>query len=119
MEAEEVLDKGFAAHANVKARLKRIINGEEDATPESVRADNVCIVGKWIYGPGQEFSDKGEYSELKTIHAGFHEEAYQALMLFKSGKKNEAMEYVESGPFEQKSKEIKTALFAMKKSTKA
>ena len=67
MKTEEVLDKGFVAHSNVKARLKRIIAGEEEAAPESVRADNKCIVGEWIYGPGSEFSDTEEYKKLKTI----------------------------------------------------
>ncbi|MCK0069765.1 CZB domain-containing protein [Kordiimonas laminariae] len=115
MKTEEVLDKGFVAHSNVKARLKRIIAGEEEAAPESVRADNKCIVGEWIYGPGSEFSDTEEYKKLKSIHADFHEEAYQALMLHKKGDTSAAQDYVETGPFEDKSREIKTALFAMKK----
>jgi len=114
MEAEEVLEKGFIAHANVKNRLKKIIKGEEEAEPSSVRADNKCIVGEWIYGPGKAHASKEEYGLLKTIHAAFHEEAYQALMLHKAGKVEEAMAYVESGPFEEKSKEIKTALYNMK-----
>ncbi len=115
MTPEEVLDKGFIAHANVKNRLKKIISGKEQAEPESVRADNKCIVGEWIYGPGQTHSSSEEYKLLKDIHAKFHEEAYQALMLHQNGKVSEAMHYVNSGPFEQKSKEIKTALHNMKK----
>lgn len=115
MTPEEVLDKGFAAHANVKFRLKKIIAGEEHAEPESVRSDKKCIVGEWIYGPGKVHENADEYKVLKEIHAAFHEEAYQALMLHKKGSINEANAYVETGPFEQKSKEIKMALLTMKK----
>lgn len=118
MDVEEVLNKGFTAHSNVKARLIRIINGEEEAAPQSVRADNKCIVGEWIYGPGQEFSSKEEYATLKEVHAQFHEEAYNALMLNKAGKTDEALDYVQKGPFEEKSREIKDALMQMKSAAK-
>ena len=115
MDVSEVLDKGFIAHANVKNRLKKIIAGEEQAEPESVRADNKCIVGEWIYGPGVSCKDIQEYTDLKDIHAQFHEEAYNALRLNMQGKSSEASEYVDSGPFEEQSKKIKIALFNMKK----
>lgn len=115
MKVDEVLDRGFTAHAGVKARLKRIINGEEEATPQSVRADDKCIIGEWIYGPGADYAHHPEFAVLKRIHKEFHEAAYQALMLNQSGKKAEAADYVENGPFEQKSLEIKQALAKMKR----
>lgn len=115
MKAEDVLENGFIAHSQVKARLKRAIAGEEQVEPEAVRADNKCIVGEWIYGPGKKYASLQEYAVLRDIHKSFHEEAYQALMLNKQGKKADAQTHVESGPFEDCSKKIKTALFAMKK----
>ena len=114
MDVSEVLDKGFIAHVKVKTRLLKIINGEEQAEPEDVRSDSKCIVGEWIYGPGTSFATKEEYKTLQQIHKEFHEEAYNALMLKKQGEDAKAKEYVESGPFEKKSQEIKAAITKMK-----
>lgn len=118
MEVEDVLEKGFIAHANVKHKLIKIIKGELEGSPLSVKADNKCIVGEWIYGPGVSCRDMAEYSELKTVHADFHLEAYNALILHQQGKVDEALDYVNKGPFEQKSREIKLALTNMKKVAK-
>lgn len=118
MKVEEVLDKGFSAHANVKSRLKRIIKGEEEATPESVKADNLCIIGEWIYGPGKEYEGLSEFQNLKEIHKNFHLAAHDALCLHRDGNEQAAMDYVETGPFEERSKEIKTAIFELKSKVK-
>lgn len=114
MNVEEVLDRGFIAHVNVKSRLIRVINGEEEATPESVRRDDLCIIGEWIYGPGKQYESLPEYQSLKQIHRDFHEAAYEALRLNQKGDGNAAHDYVTKGPFEEKSKEIKSALYSLK-----
>ena len=45
LEVDDVLDKGFAVHATIKAQLIKVINGEEEANPHIIKTDNNCIVG--------------------------------------------------------------------------
>ena len=111
---DDVLDKGFAVHATIKAQLIKVINGEEEANPHIIKTDNNCIVGDWLYGPGSEFEDLPEYQALKEIHAQFHVEAYNALILNKTGKTTEANDYISSGPFELQSQKMKAAFRALK-----
>ncbi|MEG3618991.1 CZB domain-containing protein [Magnetovibrio sp. PR-2] len=40
---------------------------------EKIRRDNLCEIGKWFYGPGQEqFGDLAEFDAARQVHAKFH-----------------------------------------------
>lgn len=68
---KEVID----AHMQWKDKLNATLNGtaEEKYEVETVSKDNLCILGKWLYGPGKEkFSKLPEYEALRKIHADFH-----------------------------------------------
>lgn len=119
MLTDEALEELFLTHLDIKRWLTKVIQMEEPVDANSVRADNQCKLGDWIYGDGMQFAKTAEYQALRDSHAEFHEHAYQALKLYSTGNYSEALRYVNSGPFEDKSKGIKIALSNMRSAVKA
>lgn len=112
--SDNELEELFLTHLEIKQHLKKIIQREEHADEESVRADDRCSLGNWIYGKGQKYSGLPQYQRLKVAHATFHQQAYKALKLYNEGHYAEALAYIETGPFEESSLEIKNAFYAMR-----
>ena len=112
--SDQELEELFLAHLEIKRQLKKIVRHEEVANEENVRADDLCNLGRWIYGKGTRFSHLRGYQLLKDAHAAFHEEAYNALKLYNNNLFDEALTYIETGPFEVRSLEIKRAFFEMR-----
>ncbi|WP_419255977.1 CZB domain-containing protein (plasmid) [Caulobacter sp. ErkDOM-YI] len=111
----EFLDKAFMTHSAVKGRLRKAIKGEENIEPATIRRDDVCEVGKWIYGEGgKQFSSVPVFVEFKKVHAEFHKCAYDIMMLYNAGKIAEANRELDQGAFEKKSNEIGSCIMRMK-----
>lgn len=63
------------AHLAWKVKLNTTLDGTstEKYEVQTVSQDNLCILGKWLYGPGKQlYSKLPEYDALKKIHAEFH-----------------------------------------------
>ncbi|WP_419320572.1 CZB domain-containing protein [Caulobacter sp. ErkDOM-E] len=112
----EFLDKAFMTHSAVKSRLRKAIKGEENIEPTTIRRDDVCEVGKWIYGEGgSKFSSVPVFVEFKKVHSEFHKCAYDIMMMYNSGKIAEANRDLDHGAFEKKSNEIGDCIMRMKR----
>src|SRR6266536_3552561 len=100
MVEDEVLEKAIAAHARWKARLRTAANtGKFDVPTATVRADNQCEFGKWLYGPGLSAAERqtANYVDVKQLHAQFHQEAAKVVDLASSGQKTEAEKAIGMG----------------------
>jgi hypothetical protein len=89
----EELDKAIGAHGMWKVRLKSAIETGKIFTPiETIRMDNQCVFGKWLYGSTLSPQDKNSrhYITVKELHAEFHKTAAHVAELATNGKKNEA-----------------------------
>lgn len=67
-------DGAIQAHTNWKLRL---LNYARSKTAEKVdlpplRKDNLCTLGQWLQGEGQEYSGNPEFARLVETHAAFH-----------------------------------------------
>lgn len=112
----EFLDRAMMTHSAVKNRLIRAIKGEEMIDYNTMKRDDVCEVGKWIYGEGgRKHATSRIFQEFKTTHAEFHKCASHVLLLHRSGKVAEANAELQRGAFEQKSMEIGNCIVRMKK----
>lgn len=63
------------AHFEWKSRLESTLDGSSSKTYDAadVAKDNLCTLGKWLYGPGKKlYSKLPEYKELLKVHAEFH-----------------------------------------------
>ena len=93
MASIEELDKAIGAHGMWKARLKSAVDtGKTDAPVETIRQDNQCAFGKWLYGPAPTAADQASdhLKSVKALHAQFHRTAASVAELALRGKKAEA-----------------------------
>ena len=80
----EILEKAIAAHASWKARLRTAVStGKFDVPVSTVKLDNQCEFGKWLYGPELSASDRQtkNYRTVKQLHAQFHLDAAKVVEL--------------------------------------
>lgn len=115
---EEIL-KAIGAHGQWKTRLTQAIEtGKMDVSVETVRLDNQCAFGKWLYGPTLDAKDKlsPQYKEVRSLHAKFHEVASQVLELALAGKKHEAQQLMSlNGEYAKVSSQLTAAMMAWAK----
>ncbi len=96
----EMIEKGMAAHAGWKARLRSAINlGKFDGQVSTVRADSLCDFGKWLYSAELSTEEKQSehYRAVKRLHAEFHQEAAKVVDCLTSGQKDTAEKAIGMG----------------------
>ena len=101
------------AHVRWKIRLEAYISGEGDEKldPDVVCKDDVCALGQWIYGSGNEdFGHTEQFSDLKSTHADFHRAAADIIRESDKGEKGNAMKMLNEGEYAKYSHRVKTML---------
>jgi len=89
----EMLKRAISAHSAWSARLKAAIDtGHLDIPVNTVRANNQCQFGKWLYGGGLTAAETQteHYRQTSQLHARFHEEAAKVAELAIQGQKQAA-----------------------------
>lgn len=101
MSTADSISTAISAHGAWKRRLAdAIANGRSEFTAATVRADNQCEFGCWLYGLPAGEQRKPECIRVREFHAKFHHEAANTLALALAGKKAEAeRSMVLGGPF--------------------
>lgn len=109
-------DDAIAAHIKWKVRLNQFIDGTgtEKLDSNVVCKDNVCDLGKWIYGDGAKHKVAPSYKNLVNLHANFHKCAAEVVKKVETGDKNSAKTML-SGPFANASKDTIGAIMQLKK----
>lgn len=86
------IDAAIAAHELWKRRLLTAIEtGDSEWTPRTVKLDNLCVFGQWLYSCPPEEKASPHYSIVKQIHAQFHTEAGKILEIALRGNKDNAI----------------------------
>jgi len=109
-------DDAIAAHVKWKLRLNHFIDGTSTEKLDSASAckDNLCALGKWIYGDGLKHKDAPHYIDLVGKHANFHRCAGDVVKKVDSHDKAGAMSMLK-GEFAEAAKQTVTAIMALKK----
>lgn len=109
-------DDAIAAHIKWKVRLSQFIDGTstEKLQSASICKDNLCDLGKWIYGEGASFKALPHYQDLVKKHANFHLCAGDVVKKVEGGDKAGAKAAL-GGAFSAASKETVTAIMDLKK----
>lgn len=91
-------DGAVKAHSNWMLRLFGYAKGssKEKLDPKTIAKDNVCDLGKWLYGDGQKYAGEPEFSELIKAHAAFHKSAASVVELVDQGKRAAAQQILMS-----------------------
>jgi len=86
------IESAVAAHSAWKTRLHDAIDkGILEIPIATIKADNQCAFGKWLYSPSITQSNRSkEYQAVKGAHAEFHGVAAKVAELAQAGNKTEA-----------------------------
>ncbi len=82
------LKQTLDVHAAWKQRLQNVIDGMslEQLDVATVAQDDLCVLGKWIYGDGRvHYGHLPEYEVLRQAHSQFHLCAGEVLAKSQSG----------------------------------
>ncbi len=88
-----MLNNAMAAHTAWTARLKAAIASRNlDVPVSTIRTDNQCQFGKWLYGPGISAAEMQieNYRQTRQLHAKFHEEASKVAQMAIAGQQEAA-----------------------------
>lgn len=81
-------DEAIKAHSDWKLKLTQYVNNPNGSLKAAeIAPDNLCALGKWIYGEGQKYANLPEFKELQAIHAEFHKAAADVVRRADSGQK--------------------------------
>jgi hypothetical protein len=98
MVTREAIDAALAAHAQWKKRLQdAVATGKSEFKAETVKRDNACQFGQWLYGLPLEDTKSEDFLKAKSLHADFHKTAGEILDLALAGKKQEASQRLDTG----------------------
>jgi len=111
----EFLDKAITAHSAWKGRLRNAIESGQAPDVASIRPDNHCDLGKWIYGDGACHQHLPEFQELKSQHAKFHQAAADMVEMIRKGDTAKARNDLDAGAFAGASMKVITAIANLRK----
>ena len=109
-------DDAIAAHIKWKTRLNQFIDGSstEKLDRAVVCKDNLCALGKWIYGDGEKYKNALHYEELLSNHANFHRCAGEVVGKVETHDKAGAISILQ-GEFAVSAKETVTSIMSLRK----
>jgi hypothetical protein len=101
------VDSAIGAHRAWKGRLEHVIIGiaEDSIDLNKVGDDTRCLVGLWLFGSGQKYSEWEHFSELVEVHKQFHSTACQIVSHFHDGETEQATLLLE-GDFTRLSNDV-------------
>lgn len=80
-------EAAISAHIGWKMKLNSYLaNPDGSLDPEKTEQDNLCALGKWIYGVGSGLQHLPEYETLRTEHARFHQCAAKVIRCAQTSK---------------------------------
>jgi aerotaxis receptor len=100
-EHELDFDQVIAAHQQWRVTLRNAALKGKTLDVATIKRDDCCALGKWIYGPGgQRWSKVPAFTELVSHHKKFHQEAGRVAEAIAQGRTEQAQSMMESGtPF--------------------
>lgn len=110
----------IGAHVMWKQRLTAFLVGKstEPLDPDTIRLDDRCALGQWIYGAGKAMSELPRYEEVRGLHAQFHQYAADVVSLHLNGQTAEAEKLLQ-GDYSKLSEKLKHRLIGLSSQVKA
>lgn len=82
------LEEAIGDHVKWISKLQHgLLAAPSTLDPAMMRADNLCFLGRWLYGPSLSDEDRASdyYRDVRRLHTEFHELAGQIVELAASG----------------------------------
>ncbi|MFI5369818.1 MAG: methyl-accepting chemotaxis protein, partial [Spirochaetia bacterium] len=97
LDAEQI-GMAIGAHGTWKLRLKEAIHtGRSQMEVATVRVDDKCAFGKWLYGLPEAARKSETAVKVRTLHAEFHEVVGHIMEMALAGKRAEAEKEMQRG----------------------
>jgi len=111
------VDGAIDAHRQWKVKLRDAIENQAPVDTDTLRRDDCCALGKWIYGEGrQRFGSQPRFAELIERHKHFHQVAAGVGELVNRREWRQAEEAIAPGtPFSQATRAVVQVLSAVKR----
>jgi len=93
------LEKLLDTHHALKKKLLKQMDGTstERLNANDLSQDNLCSIGKWLYGKGKElYGHLSEYEAARKVHAELHVCAGEVLMQHQIGNEEKAQELLKT-----------------------
>ncbi|MEW6164290.1 MAG: CZB domain-containing protein [Pseudomonadota bacterium] len=105
----------MSCHIVWKRRVLRALEGQsgEYLDRAIIGRDDLCQLGKWIYGEGLRYGQTDEYRTVKTVHAELHVLVAEAIGEMDGGDRPAALKIM-AGPVEAASRGIIHALAGLR-----
>ena len=115
----QLINQFINAHLQWISKLTASIYGGQIPDRDTASVDNVCALGKWIHGEGNQLHGnvKG-FAELREKHRQFHLAVGQVIDLVNANKVDEAQVEMASGKIRQISGEVVNLLSRLRNSIK-
>jgi hypothetical protein len=99
MDFDGQLDAAASAHTQWLFRLKRAVDdGHSDFDPVTVRRDDACDFGRFLYGDfAARHRGTPAFEEIRKMHADFHRAASAILTMAVGGRRAEAAAAIAPG----------------------
>jgi hypothetical protein len=112
------VQKALVAHGAWKVRLAQAIEtGSSEFLPSTVRKDDQCALGKWLYVDIDPALKSDEYEMIRRLHAEFHLAAAGVLDMALAGRQAEAQAAMDTAhDFGRASTRLTLALVAWRSS---
>jgi methyl-accepting chemotaxis protein len=112
-----ICDRAKTAHVAWRARIRRAALGKGALPPSTVaKCDDRCELGCWLHGQGrQDCGSLPVFGDLVARHAEFHRAVGALVELAETGRKDEMVRQLESGPVHQLSSQVLEHLDKLKK----
>jgi hypothetical protein len=92
------IDAALASHELCKAWLSSVIEtGRSECGPQTVKADNQCDLGRWLYACLPQEKATQHYEVIKHLHAQFHMEVGRILDIALRGDRDNAIAQTAEG----------------------
>lgn len=81
--SEPNLEQILETHHILKEKLQKAMDGSSNELLDmaSISQDNLCAIGKWIYGEAKtKYGHLPEYEEVRNLHAELHARAGEVLI---------------------------------------
>lgn len=115
------IDSAISAHGQWKDRLRAAIEAGATEFPiATIRGDETCEFGAWLYGPTISGAKKNtlDYKSIVDLHAHFHNVAGRVVELAVGGNKVDAQTLL-SRDFELASEKLLVAMAAWRERIEA
>lgn len=109
-------DKVIEAHQQWRVTLRNAALKGKQVDADTLRKDNCCALGKWIYGPGgSKWGRSAHFTQLVSHHKTFHSEAGKVADAINSGNVDGAQKMMlPDTPFVQAGHSVTQAIRALR-----